>query len=244
MRSCYGKKAEPTSTCDKMASAISTIPIICQLCLLRLPSISTYLSHLRQVHSEDKNLSLNCVVSTCSEGFRTISALNSHVYRNHRQSLGLTQEPREVLEQHDDHVGEFPGFHLGSLPDHPDELQYEVRHILRRQETYQQREAAKFLLNLKEVRRVSEQTISDVIEGSKVLFGSSFCAVKASLKDSLVRAGIDESAVQGLTSVFDNCPNPFDGLETSYMREKYYKTQFDVLVSGCSNQFACVRASV
>ena len=207
----------------------------CPLCAIVLPNLGTFVSHLRQVHAKDTELSLNCSAEGCFQTFRTVSAYSSHVYRSHREQLGLSvsQEANEHDQRSvclEEPASTFE-YRFGKDPVGPDEIQYTIWHNLGTDSVHPQLEAAKFLLKLKEVRHVSERTIGDVITGCKFLLGDSLSVVKASVKDSLQQAGIDMASVDGLESIFANAPNPFSGLETSYLREKYFKDQFGLLVS-------------
>ena len=63
--------------------------VCCQLCSFLSPSLRAHISHLRQVHAKDSNFSLVCGIQQCDQRFSTFGSYNSHVYRVHRNSLGL-----------------------------------------------------------------------------------------------------------------------------------------------------------
>lgn len=121
---------------------------------------------------------MNCSAEGCFQTFRTVSAYSSHVHRSHREQLGLSV-PQETNE-HDQRSSTFE-YRFGKYPVGPDEIQYTIWHNLGTDSLHPQREAAKFLLKLKEVRHVSERTIGDVITGCKFLLSDSLSVVKASL---------------------------------------------------------------
>ena len=82
----------------------------------------------------------------------------------------------------------------------------------------QRKEAASFLLKLKEVYIVSERTVNEVIACYEKL---------ASYSHSVLRARISET----LDDVFKNTPAIFDGLETTHKQENYFSKEFHCLVS-------------
>ena len=95
----------------------------------------------------------------------------------------------------------------------------------------QQKQAASFLLKLKEVCTVSERTIREVIAGYETLSSYSLSVVRARLSEVLGEAGICMSDIKGLDEVFNDVPCVFDGLETTYRQEKYFSEVFHCLVS-------------
>ena len=214
--------------------------VSCQLCSLLSPNLRGHISHLRQVHSEDPGFSLVCGIQECSQRFTTFGAFNSHVYRVHRSSLGLDTTTLSVdLLDDDDHsiptgttseTAMCPAYRFDDHIATPEDLQYDIGHLLGVNKEQQQKEAATFLLKLKEVCNVSERTIGDIITGCRSLVANSLAVVKASVKDSLGNAGMSISDIDGLNEAFTNVPDVFQGLETTYMQDKYFRDHFNFLV--------------
>ena len=94
----------------------------------------------------------------------------------------------------------------------------------------QQRESATFLLKLKEVCNVSERTVSEVITGYQGLLTNTLAVVKASVKDALGNAGVCVADIAGLDEAFTNAQDVFQGLETTYLQEKYFRDRFNMVV--------------
>ena len=61
----------------------------CSLCGYLSPSLPLHVSHIRLVHGADKNFSLVCGIEGCNHKFKTFFSFNTHVYRKHRQPMGL-----------------------------------------------------------------------------------------------------------------------------------------------------------
>ena len=228
---------------DASASA-GAEPLSCQLCGYLSPTLRIHVSHLRQVHSKDDPFSVICGIEQCRQRFSTFGAYNSHVYRMHRNSLGLnvhkavgssdeqnsseleiTSSETSTLEE----VYQGPAYQFENC-DPPEELQYDVWHLLGVDQEQQQRESATFLLKLKEVCNVSERTISEVITGYQGLLTNTLAVVKASVKDTLGNAGVCVADIAGLDEAFTNVQDVFQGLETTYLQEKYFRDRFNMVV--------------
>ena len=213
--------------------------VSCQLCNLLSPDLRSYISHLRQIHSKQPNFSLTCGIQECSLEFKTFSAFNSHVYRVHRDSLHLDTSSSDCMTASDQHLSQgptcstefdYPAYILENQHA-PEEIQYDVWHLLGVDQQQQQREAAKFLLKLKEVCNVSERTVAEVVTGYRHLFAHSLRVIKATVKDSLGTAGVSMSDVEGLEEAFIDVPDVFEGLQTTYLQEKYFRDNFHLQVS-------------
>ena len=216
----------------------STEAVSCQLCRFLSPNIRSHVSHLRQVHSSDPGFSLVCGIHHCHQHFSTFGAYNSHVYRSHRASLGLdtissvfSNDDQQDLISSTNFKEEIAPMYQFESHEPPGDIQHDVWHLLGVDSAQQRKEAAAFLLKLKEVCNVSDRTIGEVVSGCQGLLSHSLSVVKASVSDALGNAGIIFSDVEGLDEVFQNVPGVFDGLETTYKQEKYFREKFELLVS-------------
>ena len=95
------------------------------------------------------------------------------------------------------------------------------------------RSSALFLLKLKEYRRISKVAVDDVVNGCKSLFSQTIVRVQAGVEAKLAESGIDASSIHGLDTVFEDVTNPFEGLETNHLQEKYFPDAFGLVVSLC-----------
>jgi hypothetical protein len=182
-----------------------------------------------------------CGIEYCRQHFTTFGAYNSHVYRVHRASMGL-QSPNyfsSLSSNHDqqetipstDAEEEVALAYCFENHEPTGDIQHDVWQLLGTSNAHQQKEAAKFLLRLKEVCSVTDRTIGEVIGGYQGLLSHSLSSVKASVKDVLGNAGISFSDVEGLDEAFQNVPGVFHGLETTYKQEKYFRENFNLVVS-------------
>ena len=100
----------------------------------------------------------------------------------------------------------------------------------------QRRTSALFLLKLKEQRRITQIAI-DIVTGVEHILQEAVVRAEAGVWAKLAENGIDESSVNGLDDVFAELKTPFDGLETKFKQEKYFKTSLNMLVSMYPKQF-------
>lgn len=194
-----------------------------------------------------------CGVDGCREVFRAFSAFNSHVYRHHRSVIGLgtgSTEPQQpallTCESSDQAPG--PSFQEGYAYDIPEEFvglqdltedsdQDDLRSTLQRaadsREHLQTVTAAKFLLQLREGRQISQVAISDVTTGCKTLCKQTADEIKEGVKATLASAGISCGSIPRLTNVLDTEPDPFRNIDSSYRFEKFCVEHLGCLVSWC-----------
>ena len=229
----------------------------CPMCSFEAATVRIVLSHLRIVHSHDPRFNVTCGVDGCTRTFRSFSALYSHIYRQHKSS-GIIQseridprssstEPFEALSLHRAHVD--PPTEALNLDDldgksepcsdfinHQiydyliDVTQADMEYLLGNREQVQ-RNSALFLIKLKEQRRVSQVTIDDIVSGLEGLLQQTVSRAKAGIRAKLSQQGVSPADLVGLDDVFDDIVRPFDGLETAFKQEKYFKECLGLVVS-------------
>ena len=165
--------------------------------------------------------------------FSTYSSLQSHINRNHNKSdvpdtslfgcLVATdenqdpffptdlQDPMSGRLDDDDRVWHFP----------EDESMDESG-----ESSSLQTAAARFLLALKEQHRLTQVSINFLVEQVKLIVAGVVADVEEAVKSKL--------ASEGVTTIIHECfrdVNPFEGLETEYKQSKFYKENFNLVVS-------------
>ena len=207
----------------------------CPICSLLLPGIQQCVSHLRQVHRNDTDFSLRCFITDdCTQTFSTFGGFNTHVYRKHRDCFGLAAAHltgsagiAAVENSSEPTLGIFRSHQLSFDPH--DSLQYAVRTLLGTDEAFQREQAAEFLLKLREVCNVSNRAVVVIMDAFRNLLASSVATITSSIEESLANSGIDIST--DLQEIMNHSPNPFDGLETIYLQDAFFKKNFPVPVS-------------
>ena len=92
---------------------------------------------------------------------------------------------------------------------------------------------------MKEQRRVSQVAIDDIVENSKGLFAQTVDRVQAGVRARLAESGIDPHSVDGLEGVFCDVTDPFQGIETCHLQEKYFRETLGLTVCLFVNTVHC-----
>lgn len=102
-----------------------------------------------------------------------------------------------------------------------------MEHLLGINTTKFKRASSLFILKLKETRQLSQTAVDDVVEGCKSMINQTVQRLHSGAREKLLMLGIDEEA---LDDVFNDFPDPFNGLETRYLQEKFLKEEFGLVV--------------
>lgn len=210
----------------------------CPLCGFLSPSLTLHVSHLRLVHSQDENFMVLCSIGGCPERFRSFPAFSSHVYRHHRAELGLENFP-ESTEAQQSPQGTQSTVELDcrTVEVEDDEQEMEVDHgvdcVPSKTSKFQRQKAtAQFLMGLSEGEQISQSAVSSVIDGCRNLCDRALSLAKdkvvAKLAESDVESRIVECVLEGFS---DATLDPFSGIDTAYLRERFYAKHMNYLVS-------------
>ena len=215
----------------------------CSLCNYLSPNLQLHVSHVRLVHGKDKEFHMFCEIDNCKEQFYSFSAFNTHVYRKHRRAMGLdksedcdeaheTCPQTNIIEAENDHAVTFDDGDSEIFDEEGcRDVDYEMAPTV---QADCQKYSAEFLLKLMEGRRLTNIAISNVIDGCRTLCSLGAEHIANTTKVGLLNSGIDSSIVEGLDFTSGGFPDPFAGLGTSYLQEKYFKENFPYVVSACT----------
>ena len=223
-----------------MASAVLGHNYHCPLCQILLPSIKLWVSHIRLVHGPDPNFTLTCPLEGCSGStYHKFQSFNSHIYRDHRSFL---REKRPLLQVEEGEMqDEFENlvYSTASASDNTaaqvastsSELQFDIDEILGEDIAKQKKESALFILGLKEGKCLSQTAVNDIVDKCQGIFTHTLSRVKARVTHCFREVGIDPSGVPDLDSRFSEIADPFNGLHTTYLQNKYFVEEMNCVVS-------------
>lgn len=222
---------------------------VCQSCAFVSPSLKLHISHLRLVHREDKNFEVVCGIEGCELKFRAFGAFNSHVYRAHRQALGLNS--KYSIPEPGSHDNTQPSLSRPenvdididrdlSDPGHEFEYQYDEQFSERLSNSFvtQEKEASQhqraknsalFLLKLREERRVSQVAIADIIAECRRQCEQTADGVLRAVKRKLTQSNIKLEDVEGLDDVL--VPDFYENIHTPHLLEKFARDNLNYVVS-------------
>ena len=207
--------------------------------------MSEWVSHLRLVHCNDSDFKIVCGINGCAKTYQKCSSFLSHVYRSHRESIIQAKNPTATspnslfsgVSVQADVPNEYDTLldMSGTLTDDTtstatsDLLQHTVHQLLGTDKIEQKRKSALFILYLKEVKSLSETAIQTVISGCQNMLDYNIKRIQAGVNERLCKCGLDPQDLK-LDEVF-SMSDPFDGLQTIYMQEKFYYENFGCIVS-------------
>ena len=111
----------------------------------------------------------------------------------------------------------------------------DLDHLLGMDVDRQKRTSALYLLKMKEVHRLSQVAVDDIVEGSQSVFNHVVHRIRAKVHSKLAAIVIDETK---LDDVFSDLSDPFTGLETRHKQEKCFREEFNLVV--CNPSYIAV----
>lgn len=221
-----------------MASPAVFFP--CPMCRFRTSTHSERVSHLRLVHSGDAEFDVTCTINGCKNRYQNCGTFVTHVYRRHRdvilQSKAKKTVPGTPTNQDSPVHPHLECEPCGSLPvtaelqEESISLMHTVNHILGIDELEQKKKSALFILYLKEIKCLSETAVQDIISSYKSMLEHSVLRIQAGVNERLHSHGINPDDLN-LAEIFSNTSNPFDGLSSVYMQERFYSEHLGCIVS-------------
>ena len=201
--------------------------LICVLCGARASSLTLWMSHLRQVH-ESEDVAIFCPVPECNAIYSKVNSLCSHVYRKHRNYMYSTNTSEGIADVQGPADVQNPAFNDVLDLSIPSSIAHDVNHLLHRDVFEQKKNSALFLLQLKEERMITQAAVNDVVSGCRKIYQYTLGHLKAGVEYKLAQAGIDSDIFM---DVFHEINDPFKGLETAYLQDKFTCKDLHCIVS-------------
>lgn len=108
-------------------------------------------------------------------------------------------------------------------------LEHAMDQIMGSDHEKQQKKTALFILSLKEVQGLSQTAVDHVVAECRKMSKHTAGRLEAGINECLARSGIDPNEITGLGDVFAS--DPFDGLHSTYLQEKFYREKLGCIVS-------------
>lgn len=213
--------------------------IACSMCHFRISTIPEWISHLRLVHSNDSGFNVTCGINECRNNYRKCASFITHVYRCHRDVIIQSKRKKSTIPNTcENSEGTMQPFDSGmeseSSPHvsvaQEDLLTHTVHQILGTDDLEQRKKSALFILHLKEIKGLSESAVQSVITSYQGMLEHSIQRIHAGVNERVSSCGIKPDDLK-LDDFFNNVSNPFDGLHTVYLQEKFYSEHLGCIVS-------------
>lgn len=228
--------------CSIMESFASVY--VCSLCSARSTSLSLWMSHLRQVHSNESSTSIiSCPVHDCSAEYGNVHSLISHIYRKHPQRGSTLSSPSSgttlavgssVIEPQNQAVVENSTAEFSLEDFSSEQANTEGEGCSSVYEDFdfccleRKKKSCLLLMQLKEERMLTQAAINDVVQGCQNVVSYALSSVRSKVNhlSSQFHTEEIEEVKAAITDVFD----PFAGLETSYLQETFIRKEMGCIV--------------
>lgn len=192
-------------------------------------NLTDFLKHVQLFHSHQPGFSITCGLDGCLRSFSSFRSFRNHVYSYHGgdSSLELQQDDNDPTRAGGDD-GEDED---GADGDGDTGATCEMSGTCIQPS---QRNAAMFLMGLKEKHMITQTALQGVIEGVTNLMQSQLDTLHSQVHQQLLQSGVSQAVVDGLQPFFSGdgiFGRPFQGLETQYQQLKFYRQHFNLVVS-------------
>lgn len=155
--------------------------------------------------------------------FRNIGTFRNHVSAHHSDYLKFDDCSSHEDDSYEDEGEDIADTGISSDPvdDNPTITDNNLK-----------KNAALFLLGLKEKQKLTQVSLDKVIEGVTGLFQGQLGTLHTQIESKPEEAGVDGATISGLSELFDqgNMTHPFFGLQTQHQQMKFYKENFTFIV--------------
>ena len=190
-------------------------------------------------HSCEPNFHVLCGINACARTYTNCVSFRNHITRKHADIL-LAESLTDcrIVENVGNHMDETDCGSCMSEDHDADTVDEEPRQFdLQKTPEEVQRNAALYLLKLKDKDRVPQTVINSIVENTTDIVRTNMEVLKFGLAARLDTAGIDFNAVPGIAELFHEdsiTMNPFSGLTNKNQQHQYYKNNLNLVVSTIS----------
>jgi len=216
----------------------------CQLCPdFIAPTPHLLLKHIGRVHASAPRFTLRCIFGGCETTYTNFHSYKRHIRKKHFKELinhsesdqdsdceineFNNEESESQMHANEEHDLES----IPSLDDH--DIDTTAEELISIEES-NDREAALWILKLKEGRRLTQSTTEEILSDVTELCSSIILRLKNDVHRVLESADITPGNIPGLDDLFtENSPYalPFCNLQTHYKQMSYFRSHFNFAVS-------------
>ena len=226
--------------------------VLCWLChKFASNSFKAVIRHIRAVHSFDPSFEIVCGINGCPRTYTKFNSYKKHLTRKHldvydpRMSR-ISSTCRTVDSSHSgapheadhDDLTRLPqqecasGPHIDSIVDNIEESSESSNEM---SFANSEKLAALFLLKMKEVYKLSQSSVDCLTTDMSEMLQKHDHSLKLKVKDLLSSSGIKvenyPQIVQFLSHQDEELADPFKGLQSKFLQEKYFHENLALIVS-------------
>lgn len=222
----FGKKVDMSSVNQKCN---------CPLChCFAAPTVKAVVRHIGAVHGNKHGFYVCCGVQGCPRTYHNFHSYKNHMYKKHRDVLDDVGSTSTLPLQSncgstDNRISVIADGMYGEEYVVDSGMEVDQRLQLSDDET-EKRQSALFLMKAKEINKVSQSALNELVGDITSLFEQKVQSLQSSVSAALAEKGIIMDPE--LQSLFckPEVIAPFQGLESEYLQKKFYRENFGLLV--------------
>ena len=203
------------------------------------PSEVLLMNHVRLVHSNDPDFSIQCSFPGCSRTFGNFRTYQNHILV-HPRPVYLRREDESPTTSDSNHSTDYcdssQSIIMAEEPDR--ELEGNTSSDLHETGTTvctitenMQLFAAKWILKTRETRNLTKKAMQGIIEDTSDMVAFATSTLKQRICAELSSQGVGSGVITSLESIFeDPVVKPFDGISSFYQQIQYCRHHFNLVV--------------
>lgn len=203
----------------------SSRPWRCPLChCFAAPGPKGILRHMGTIHAHDSNFHVICGLQGCPRSYSNYHSYKKNLYKKHRDILEL--EPSLSPEDNSNPSLEDVGIDCDDSDlDNPPSLETRAKD--------DKKISALFLLKATAVSKISKCALGDLISDTSLLLSDKLQTLRNDVTTYLHQRNLEVDS--DLLKMFHSpsLTSPFQGLESEYLRKKFYVDHLGMLVCTC-----------
>ncbi len=199
----------------------------CSVCLeFVADSIHLLIKHIGRIHRNEPNFHVVCGIDSCAKTYKNFLSFRNHLIRKHNI---VTNKERD-RSLNDDENDNIYRSNDGNGEQDPVEEEFD----LETEEINLSRANALCILKFKEKACVPQTVVNSFVNNATEIAQTSVDLLRSGVYNCLQKAGININTVPGLNDLFEQdnpISNPFKGIDKEPLQYKYYKDNFNLVVS-------------
>lgn len=186
-------------------------------------NLTDYLKHVKLIHSHQPGFQLTCGIAGCIRTFKNFRTFRDHVSTFNSQDPNASNTVPPSIHE-DDNGDSYEGDDHNSLSHENTDDQAKCL----------QKSSALFLMGLKEKYKLTQVALQGVIEGATSLTQCRLDALRSQITSTLLDEGVSSAIISKLDACLSEdgeFGRPFLGLETQHQQMKFYRCNFNFVVS-------------
>lgn len=207
-------------------------PWRCPLChCFAAPGPKGILRHMGTIHAMDSNFHVICGLQWCPRSYNNYHSYKKHMYKKHRDVLELDYSS---CSQPD---GSNPSLEYGNFDRDDDDDMSNPPPVMSVKD--EKKTSALFLLKTTAVTKVSKSALDDLVSDFSIFLNSKLHTLENDVTTYLRQKNVEVDS--DLLKMFrsPSVTSPFQGLDSEYLRKKYYIDHLGMLVSMCMCTCMC-----